>query len=341
MQYRKLGSLGGIGPRPRLHGHVRLLRRRQRGGIDRDDPPRAGARRHLPRHRRHVRPRRQRGAGRPRHQGQARRRRPRDQVRHRARQRRGNHRLRRPARLCAPGLRGEPEAARRRDASTSTISTASIPTRRSRTRSAPWPSSCARARCATSACPKVGPKPSAGHTRCIRSPRCRANTRCGRASPRRRSLRPCASSASASSPTARSAAAFSPDRSNRPRISTQSDYRRNSPRFQGENFQKISISSSPSPRSRQRSAARRRSSRWLGCWRRASDIVPIPGTKRPRYIAENIGALALTLTPADLQRIDERVPARRRRRRALSGRGAQGGQPLTPRQALNCAITQK
>jgi aryl-alcohol dehydrogenase-like predicted oxidoreductase len=37
-------------------------------------------------------------------------------------------------------------------------------------------------------------------------------------------------------------------------------------------------------------------------------IVPIPGTKRPRYIAENMGALALTLTPADLQRIDSVFP---------------------------------
>ena len=39
-----------------------------------------------------------------------------------------------------------------------------------------------------------------------------------------------------------------------------------------------------------------------------NDVVPIPGTKRPRYIAENIGALALTFTPADLQRIDSAFP---------------------------------
>jgi aryl-alcohol dehydrogenase-like predicted oxidoreductase len=39
-----------------------------------------------------------------------------------------------------------------------------------------------------------------------------------------------------------------------------------------------------------------------------NDIVPIPGTKRPHYIAENIGALAVTLSPSDLSRIDEVFP---------------------------------
>jgi len=38
------------------------------------------------------------------------------------------------------------------------------------------------------------------------------------------------------------------------------------------------------------------------------DIVPIPGTKRRRYLEENVGALAVTLTPADLARIDEVAP---------------------------------
>ncbi len=38
------------------------------------------------------------------------------------------------------------------------------------------------------------------------------------------------------------------------------------------------------------------------------DIVPIPGTKRPRYVAENIGALAVTLSAADLERIDTVFP---------------------------------
>jgi len=38
------------------------------------------------------------------------------------------------------------------------------------------------------------------------------------------------------------------------------------------------------------------------------DIVPIPGTKRLEYLQENLGALAVTLTPDDLARLDEAMP---------------------------------
>jgi aryl-alcohol dehydrogenase-like predicted oxidoreductase len=87
-----------------------------------------------------------------------------------------------------------------------------------------------------------------------------------------------------------------------------SDYRRTAPRFQGENFQKnldlvvavaeIAVEKHCTPA--QLALA------WVLA--QGSDVVPIPGTKRPRYIAENIGALALTFTPADLQRIDNAFP---------------------------------
>jgi aryl-alcohol dehydrogenase-like predicted oxidoreductase len=87
-----------------------------------------------------------------------------------------------------------------------------------------------------------------------------------------------------------------------------SDYRRNAPRFQGENFHKnldlvVAIA--------EIAVAKRCTPAQLAlAWvlAQGGDIVPIPGTKRPRYIAENIGALALTLTPADLQRIDDVFP---------------------------------
>ena len=39
-----------------------------------------------------------------------------------------------------------------------------------------------------------------------------------------------------------------------------------------------------------------------------NDIVPIPGTKRRKYLQENIGALDVDLTSADLARIDEVAP---------------------------------
>jgi aryl-alcohol dehydrogenase-like predicted oxidoreductase len=38
------------------------------------------------------------------------------------------------------------------------------------------------------------------------------------------------------------------------------------------------------------------------------DIIPIPGTKRRSYLEENVGALKVELTPADLRRIDEVAP---------------------------------
>jgi len=38
-----------------------------------------------------------------------------------------------------------------------------------------------------------------------------------------------------------------------------------------------------------------------------NDLVPIPGTKRVRYLEENMGALNVTLSPADLKRIEARL----------------------------------
>ena len=59
-------------PRSRLHGDVGFLLRPRRRRIDRHDPPRARSRNRLPRHGRHVRAVHQRAAGGPRHQGAAR-----------------------------------------------------------------------------------------------------------------------------------------------------------------------------------------------------------------------------------------------------------------------------
>jgi aryl-alcohol dehydrogenase-like predicted oxidoreductase len=39
------------------------------------------------------------------------------------------------------------------------------------------------------------------------------------------------------------------------------------------------------------------------------DVVPIPGTKRPRYVEENTGALQVTLTDDDMARLDRLVAA--------------------------------
>ena len=39
-----------------------------------------------------------------------------------------------------------------------------------------------------------------------------------------------------------------------------------------------------------------------------TDVVPIPGTKRRTYLAENLGALDVRLTPEDLRAIEEAAP---------------------------------
>ena len=39
------------------------------------------------------------------------------------------------------------------------------------------------------------------------------------------------------------------------------------------------------------------------------DVVPIPGTKRVRYLEENVAAAAVALTPAERQQLDSALPA--------------------------------
>ena len=145
-------------------------------------------------------------------------------------------RRQRPARVRAPGLRRVALAARASTTSTSTTSTGSIRTRRSRRRSAPWPSWWRRARCATSVCPRRRRPPSGGPTPCTRSRRCRPSTRSGRAIPSARSCPRCASSASASSPTARSGGASSTGTLRSLDDLDEADFRRYQPRFQGDNL---------------------------------------------------------------------------------------------------------
>ena len=75
------------------------------------------------------------------------------------------------------------------------------------------------------------------------------------------------------------------------------------PRFQGENFhQNLELVRQGRGARRGARAARRANWRSRGCWRRATDIVPIPGTKRGKYLEENVGALEVALTPEDLRR---------------------------------------
>jgi aryl-alcohol dehydrogenase-like predicted oxidoreductase len=86
------------------------------------------------------------------------------------------------------------------------------------------------------------------------------------------------------------------------------DYRRNSPRFQGENFQKnLELVKRVEEIAKEKKCTPSQLAlAWLLA--QSDDIVPIPGTKRRKYLEENVGALKVKLTPEDLRRIDEVAP---------------------------------
>ena len=99
----------------------------------------------------------------------------------------------------------------------------------------------------------------------------------------------------------------------------EDDFRRDHPRFTGENFtrnldlvervQELAAGKGVTP------------SQLAIAWvlAQGDDIVPIPGTKRRSYLEENAGALDVRLSPEDLAAIDEVAP-----------RGAVAGERYTP-----------
>ena len=86
------------------------------------------------------------------------------------------------------------------------------------------------------------------------------------------------------------------------------DYRKTTPRFQGENFQRnLEIVKRVEEIAREkRCTPAQLALAWVLA--QGEDIVPIPGTKRRKYLQENIGALDVDLTSKDLERIDEVAP---------------------------------
>ena len=86
------------------------------------------------------------------------------------------------------------------------------------------------------------------------------------------------------------------------------DFRRNHPRFQGENFRKnLDLVARVEAIAREkRCTPSQLALAWLLAQGR--DIVPIPGTKRREFLEENVGAMDVALTPGDLERIEEVAP---------------------------------
>lgn len=88
----------------------------------------------------------------------------------------------------------------------------------------------------------------------------------------------------------------------------EDDYRRHAPRFQGENFNKnLELVSRIGEIAREKGCTPAQLAlAWVLA--QGDDVVPIPGTKRRKYVEENAGALEVLITPEDLKRIDEVAP---------------------------------
>ena len=86
------------------------------------------------------------------------------------------------------------------------------------------------------------------------------------------------------------------------------DYRRYSPRFQGENFQKNLelVSRITQIAARKQCTASQLALAWVMA--QGDHIFPIPGTKKIKYLEENIASTSLRLTDAELSEIDSVMP---------------------------------
>jgi len=86
------------------------------------------------------------------------------------------------------------------------------------------------------------------------------------------------------------------------------DFRRNSPRFQGENFQKnLDLLGKVEELAKEKHCT---PSQLALAWvlAQGADVVPIPGTKRRKYLEENAAAMNVILTQQDLRQINEVFP---------------------------------
>ena len=86
------------------------------------------------------------------------------------------------------------------------------------------------------------------------------------------------------------------------------DYRRHSPRFQGDNLQRnLELVAAVEALAREKGCT---PSQLALAWvlAQGEDIVPIPGTKRRRYLEENVAALDVTLSREELERLDHAAP---------------------------------
>lgn len=86
------------------------------------------------------------------------------------------------------------------------------------------------------------------------------------------------------------------------------DFRKHSPRFQGENFQLNLDLVDRVQKLAERKGCKPSQLALAWLLAQGDDIVPIPGTKRISYLEENLGALDVILTAEDLRQLDEVAP---------------------------------
>jgi aryl-alcohol dehydrogenase-like predicted oxidoreductase len=88
----------------------------------------------------------------------------------------------------------------------------------------------------------------------------------------------------------------------------EGDYRRGDPRFQGANFDANMEAASVVQRLAKEKGATAGQVALAWLLHKGSDIVPIPGTKRRRYLEENVASAALSLSPAEMAKLDAALP---------------------------------
>src|SRR5690348_16192720 len=88
----------------------------------------------------------------------------------------------------------------------------------------------------------------------------------------------------------------------------EEDYRRGDPRYQGENFDaNMRAASAVQELARRKSATPGQIAlAWL--LHKGDDVVPIPGTKRRKYLEENIASVAVELSPQEMAELDRALP---------------------------------
>jgi aryl-alcohol dehydrogenase-like predicted oxidoreductase len=89
----------------------------------------------------------------------------------------------------------------------------------------------------------------------------------------------------------------------------EKDYRAKDPRFQGENFDRnMHLAQIVQDLANKKSATPAQIAlAWL--LHKGNDITPIPGTKHQKYLEENVAAVDLQLTAADMEILDKSMPA--------------------------------